>query len=50
MHPGKQHLDEGEFLNVEYIPVNEVLAMIDEGKIRDAKTIVAMLQYIRGRH
>ena len=50
VHSGKQHLDEGEFLNVEYIPVNEVLAMIDEGKIRDAKTIVAMLQYIRGRH
>ena len=47
VHAGRQHLDEGEFLNVEFLPVDEVLAMIDEGKICDAKTIVAMLQYAR---
>mgnify|MGYP001778373199 CR=1 FL=1 len=47
VHEGRQHLDEGEFLNVEYLPVQDVLAMIDDGRIRDAKTIVAMLQYAR---
>lgn len=42
-----QHLDEGEFLNVEFLPFGEVLRMIDAGEIRDAKTIVAALSYAR---
>lgn len=46
---GRQHLDEGEFLNVEYLPVGDVLAMIERGELRDAKTIVAVLEYVR-RH
>ena len=40
---GTQHLDEGEFLNVEYIPVKEVLRMVREGVIKDGKTVVAVL-------
>lgn len=44
---GEQHLDEGEFLNVEFYPVEEVLRKIGEGEIRDAKTIVAVLSYAR---
>ncbi len=44
---GKQHLDEGEFLNVQYIPVSEVLEMMDRGEIKDAKTIVALQWYAR---
>lgn len=44
---GNQHLDEGEFLSVEFLPVEQVVRMIDSGEIRDAKTIVAMLQYLR---
>lgn len=40
---GKQHLDEGEFLSVEYIPVEEVKRMVESGAIRDAKTVVAVL-------
>lgn len=47
---GEQHLDEGEFLNVEYYPVREVLAKIDRGEIRDAKTIVAVLAYARANN
>ena len=39
---GKQHLDEGEFLNVVFLPVEEVARMIEKGEIRDAKTIVAV--------
>lgn len=44
---GSQHLDEGEFLNVEYLPVEDALRMVEEGSIKDAKTIVALLDYAR---
>ena len=43
---GKQHLDEGEFLNVVFLPVEEVARMIERGEIRDAKTIVAVQCYL----
>ena len=43
---GKQHLDEGEFLNVVFLPVEEVARMIEKGEIRDAKTIVAVQSYL----
>ncbi len=42
---GKQHLDEEEFLNVEYIPVKKALSMIEDGEICDGKTIVALQHY-----
>ena len=42
---GKQHLDEGEFLNVEYVPVKTALGWIEKGTLRDAKTIVALQRY-----
>lgn len=42
---GKQHLDEGEFLNVEYVPVQKALKMVEDGTICDAKTIVALQHY-----
>ncbi len=42
---GKQHLDEGEFLNVAYVPVETALAWTGEGKVHDAKTIVALQHY-----
>ena len=37
----KQHLDEGEFLDVVSIPLKEVWQMISEGRIVDAKTLSA---------
>ena len=46
---GAQHLDEGEFLNVEYVPVKTVLSWIEKGELHDAKTIVALQQYVLGR-
>ncbi len=33
-----QRLDEGEFLNVEKIPLKELLAMAEDGRINDSKT------------
>lgn len=44
---GEQHLDEGEDIRVRWIPLANVEEMIDNGEINDAKTIVAVLQYIR---
>ena len=40
---GKEHLDEGEFLNLELVPLEEALGMVRAGRIRDAKTVVALL-------
>ena len=41
-----QHLDEGEFLNVKFLPLCEVLSLIEIGAIKDAKTVCAVLKYV----
>ncbi len=38
-------LDEGEFLDVEYLPLSTVEEMLKRGEIRDAKTIIALQAY-----
>ncbi len=43
--PVAAHLDEGEFLEVEYIPLDEVKRMLKNGEIRDGKTIIALQHY-----
>lgn len=43
---GEAMLDEGEFLNVEWIPLEEVVKMIDSGEISDGKTVVAVQWYL----
>lgn len=43
VYEGRQHLDEDEFLSVVYMPVEEALAKIASGEIKDAKTIAALL-------
>ena len=40
------HLDEGEFLDVEYIPLDQVKQMLKNGEIKDGKTIVALQAYL----
>ena len=47
LHQKDSALDEGEFLNVEKIPLTELLGKIESGKIRDAKTVVALLKTAR---
>jgi len=42
-----QHLDADEFLNVERMPLDDVLALIDAGEILDAKTQIGILRYLR---
>lgn len=43
--PAKQHLDEGEYLNVEAYTLDELLSMIFSGKLQDAKTVCGILAY-----
>ena len=40
----QQHLDPGEFLNVERIPFNEMVHRVMDGEIEDSKTIAAVLK------
>ncbi len=40
-----QHLDEGEFLDVERIPFDEAVRMVLEDVIPDAKTQLAIMKY-----
>jgi len=40
-------LDDGEFLEVRTMGVDEMLAALDRGEITDAKTVVALLLYAR---
>lgn len=43
--PGKQHLDEDEYLNVEAYSVEQLKEMIFRGEIQDSKTVCAVLAY-----
>ena len=42
---GDRHLDEDEFLDVEWIPLEQIKAMLKTGEIKDAKTIIALQTY-----
>ncbi len=42
---GVRHPDRDEFLRVEFVPLEEAYRMVDEGEIKDAKTIVALQRY-----
>ncbi len=42
---GRQHLDEDEFLGVTACDVEELLEMIYDGRLQDAKTVAAILAY-----
>ncbi len=41
-----QKTDGDEFLNIEFIPLPEVVKMIESGEICDAKTVAAVYKYI----
>lgn len=41
-----QKLDEGEFLNCEFIDLEKVVEMIGRGEICDAKTVAAVYRYL----
>lgn len=41
-----QKTDDGEFLSCEFIPLDEVIKMVESGKICDAKTVTAIYKYL----
>lgn len=45
LKPGKQHFDEGEFIDVEAYDIDELCEMIYAGKLQDSKTVAALLAY-----
>jgi hypothetical protein len=47
LHGGKQHLDEGEFLEIEKYHLVELIDMVMKGKIADGKTQIAILKATR---
>lgn len=44
--PSKQHLDEGEYIDIKPYEVDELKDMIFTGEIQDSKTIGAIMAYI----
>ena len=42
----EQKLDEGEFLSFEFLPMEQVVKMIESGEICDAKTVAAIYKYL----
>lgn len=44
LHAGKSHPDEDEFLNVEKIPLSQLVDMVMRNEIDDAKTAIAVLK------
>lgn len=52
LHPGQSHTDEGEFLNVEQHNIDELVELVMNGKIEDAKTGIIVLmaeRYLKSR-
>ncbi|MBQ7498632.1 MAG: NUDIX hydrolase [Selenomonas sp.] len=43
LHSGKQHTDDDEFINVVKVPLQEAVAMVNDGRIIDAKSVVSIL-------
>ena len=44
LHRGEQKLDEDEFLNIEEIPLTDLVDQVLDGTITDGKTQVALLK------
>lgn len=47
LHQGERELDDDEFLNVEKIPLKDLVDAVMEGRITDGKTIAAVLKAAR---
>ena len=46
---GKQHTDEDEFINVVRVPLEEAVAMAQDGRIVDAKSVISILMLAQQR-
>jgi ADP-ribose pyrophosphatase len=45
--PGEARPEEDETFELQFVPLSELLRLIDEGKIRDGKTLVSVMYYAR---
>lgn len=45
--PGEAHPEEDESLELQFVPLSELLRLIEAGKIRDGKTLISVLFYAR---
>ncbi len=45
LKPGRQHLDEDEYINVEAYDIEELAQMVYDCKIQDGKTVAAIMAY-----
>ena len=44
LHRGEPHPDPGEFLEIRSVPLAELVTMVENGEIRDAKTVIGVLR------
>lgn len=49
LRQGRSHLDEDEFLNVRTLHRDEILHLLQDGAFHDAKTLVAVLWWLRDK-
>ena len=47
LHQHEAHPDAGEFINVEKYHIYDLLDMVMDGRIKDGKTIIAVLKAVR---
>jgi ADP-ribose pyrophosphatase len=47
--PGKAQPEEDESIELQFVPLSELLRLIDAGEIRDGKTLIAVMYYARMR-
>ncbi len=45
LKPGRQHLDEDEYINVEAYDIEELAQMVYDCKIQDGKTVASIMAY-----
>ena len=45
--PGEAHPEEDESLELQLVPLSELLRLIDAGKIQDGKTLITLMYYSR---
>jgi len=45
--PGEAHPEEDETLELQFVPLSELLRLIDAGKIQDGKTLITLMYYSR---
>lgn len=45
LKPGKQHLDDGEYIELQAYDLDQLCEMIYSGKIQDSKTVAGILAY-----